>query len=130
MGPEVSEGISIGRMLRSLKILLMERDTLHQQIKVMKQERHKTRISVKNMLGQAGMMMTLMKDLMNQAQLANNTFTMVNDYFDCIFLIKKCMATLKSQCKFKHVSLAGPVFENPVNKYYFRALYSDEQRYG
>ena len=82
------------------------------------------------MLGQAGMMMTLMRDLMNQAQLANNTFTMVNDYFDCIFLIKKCMATLKSQCKFKHVSLAGPVFENPVNKYYFRALYSDEQRYG
>ena len=40
------------------------------------------------MSGQAQMMMTLMRDLMNQAEMTNNTFDMVNEYFNCIDLIK------------------------------------------
>ena len=46
------------------------------------------------MQGQVTMMLSLMRDLMNQAQLANNTFTMVNSHFDCIQLVKSCMVTL------------------------------------
>ena len=46
------------------------------------------------MHSQVEMMLALMRDLMNQAQLANNTFTMVNDYFSCLSLIKRCMMTL------------------------------------
>ena len=47
------------------------------------------------MSAQAEMMMTLMRDLMNQAQLANNTFQMINEHFDCIKLIKNCISTLQ-----------------------------------
>ena len=48
------------------------------------------------MQGQVEMMMTLLRDLMNQAQMANNTFTMVNEFFDFHILIKKCFKTMAS----------------------------------
>lgn len=76
------------------------------------------------------MMMSLMHDLMNQAQLNNNTFQMVNEHFDCIELIKRCIRTLKLQAGHKNIQLIGPVFANPLDKYYFFALFSDESRYG
>ena len=44
----------------------------------------KTRRKLENMHAQTEMMMTLLRDLMNQAQLQNNKFQMINEYFDCI----------------------------------------------
>lgn len=40
--------------------------------------------------------MTLLKDLMDQAQFANNTFAFVNDYFDIVRLAKKSYRTLNA----------------------------------
>ena len=37
-----------------------------------------------NLKGQVDMMMSLLADLMNQAQMANNTFQMINEYFNCL----------------------------------------------
>ena len=55
---------------------------------------------------------------------------MVNEHFDCIELIKRCIRTLKLQAGHKNIQLIGPVFANPLDKYYFFALFSDESRYG
>ena len=55
-----------------------------------------TRNRMETMEGQTGMMMMLLRDLMNQAQLGNNTFTMVNEYFNVCTLIKRCIQLLKS----------------------------------
>jgi hypothetical protein len=65
------------------------------------------------------MMASLMRDLMNQAQLNNNTFTMVNEYFDCIKLVKQCFKTMATQSDIKKIYLLGPIMENPNDKYYF-----------
>ena len=40
------------------------------------------------MQGQVQMMLVLMRDLMNQAQLSSNTFTIVKKHFNFIFLVK------------------------------------------
>ena len=48
----------------------------------------KTKNTLESMSGQVQMMMTLMRDLMNQAEMTNNTFNMVNEYFNCIDVIK------------------------------------------
>ena len=52
---------------------------------------------LENMGGQAEMMMTLLGDLMDQAQLANNTFKMIREHFNCISLVKRCINTLNLQ---------------------------------
>ena len=56
---------------------------------------------ITNLKGQVEMMMSLLADLMNQAQMANNTFQMVNEYFDCIWLIKRSFRTFAAQCALK-----------------------------
>ena len=76
------------------------------------------------------MMMTLMRDLMNQAAMANNTFQMVSEHFDMIKLLKSCINTLSLQAKHKQVTLKGPVFATPLQKYYFLSLFGDARRYG
>ena len=75
-------------------------------------------------------MMSLMHDLMNQAQLNNSTFQMVNEHFDCIELIKRRPYDNCHQALHQNIQLIGPVFANPLDKYYFLALFSDERRYG
>ena len=84
---------------------------------------------LQNMQGQAEMMTSLMRDLMNEAQLKNNTFAMVNDYFNFIKLVKKCFKTLKIQCSFKKIYLMGPILENPIERYFFQHVFGDERRY-
>ena len=64
-------------------------------------------------------MLSLLRDLMNQAQMANNTFTMVNEYFNCIKAVKRCFRIMASQCALKKVVLIGPLIANPLEKYYF-----------
>ena len=78
------------------------------------------------MLGQVEMMLTLMRDLMNQAQLATNTFTIVNKHFNCNVLVKRCMQIVASQANNRQIKLVGPVIDNPLGKYYFEKLFSDE----
>ena len=75
------------------------------------------------------MMTTLMRDLMNQAQLNNNTFTVINEYFSLTNLVKKCMNTLSSQSVLKKIHLLGPLVQNPLDKFYFRLIFGDENRY-
>lgn len=72
------------------------------------------------MLGQVEMMLTLMRDLMNQAALATNTFTMVNKHFNCNHLVKRCMQIVGSQANGRQIKLEGPVIGNPLGKYYFK----------
>ena len=62
--------------------------------------------------------------------MANNTFTMVNEYFDCISLVKKCITTMMTQCTLRKVNLVGPILSNPIDKYYFLEVFGDERRYG
>ena len=66
---------------------------------------------------------------MNQAQMANNTFTMVNEYFDLKSVIRRCFRTMATQSSLKSVTLVGPVFEKPIDKYYFEKIFADERRY-
>ena len=66
---------------------------------------------------------------MNQAQLSNNTFTLVNDYFNLGKLVKKCMQTMLSQAAVKKIHLLGPMMQNPLDKFYFRQIFGDENRY-
>ena len=113
-----------------ITVLLAERDYLIKMVNKLLALTSKTRTTLENMGAQAEMMMSLMQDLMNQAQLNNNTFQMVNEHFDCIELIKRCIRTLKLQAGHKNIQLIGPVFANPLDKYYFFALFSDESRYG
>ena len=62
--------------------------------------------------------------------MANNTFTMVNEYFDLVALIRRCYRTMATQCLFKKVNLVGPLIANPVDKVYFKSVFGDERRYG
>ena len=82
------------------------------------------------MQGQAEMMKTLMSDLTNHAQLNNNTFTVSNNYFNCIKLVKDCMEMMGSQAMLKKIHLLGPLIENPLDKFYFKKVFGDENRYG
>ncbi len=61
--------------------------------------------------------------------MANNTFTMVKDYFDITLLIKRSISMLQTQANYKKVRLVGPVIPNPIDKYYFQSIYVDELRY-
>ena len=76
------------------------------------------------------MMTTLMRDLMNQAQLNSNTFTVINEYFNLTKLVKKCMHTLSTQSMLKKIHLLGPILQNPLDKFYFMHIFGDENRYG
>ena len=55
---------------------------------------------------------------------------MVNSYFDCIKLIKKCTSIVTAHAALRKVKVIGPIFTDPLDKYYFYQLYSDERRYG
>ena len=120
----------VASKLESVELLLQEREYLVAMVNKLLQTMSKTKGQLENMEGQSGMMMTLMRDLMNQAQLANNTFSMVNEYFDCLKLIKRCFGILAVQAKLKQVRLMGPVFDSPLDKYYFLQVFSDERRFG
>ena len=82
------------------------------------------------MQGQAEMMKTLMNDLTNHAQLNNNTFTVTNNYFNFLNIVKDCKKMMKSQALLKKIHLLGPLIENPLDKFYFKKVYGDENRYG
>ena len=76
------------------------------------------------------MMKTLMSDLTNHAQLNNNTFTISKDYFNCIKLVKDCMKMMVNHALHKKIHLLGPLIENPLDKFYFKKIFGDENRYG
>ena len=69
---------------------------------------------------QTEMMMTLLRDLMNQAALASNTFKMVNEYFNCSKLIKRCFEVIEFQARSKKIKLEGPVLDESPNRFYFK----------
>ena len=54
---------------------------------------------------------------------------MLEEYFNCISLVKKCLRTMTSQCSFKNIKLVGPMFKNHYEKYYFKEVLGDENRY-
>lgn len=59
---------------RCIKIVLAERDYLIKMMNNLLMLKLKTCTTLENLGAQTEMMMTLMSDLMNQAQLGNNTF--------------------------------------------------------
>ena len=79
------------RLKKGVLVLLEERDYLVERVDTLLAMTSKMQTQMERMGGQASMMLMLMRDLMNQAQLANNTFTMVNEYFDCIKLVGHCI---------------------------------------
>ena len=54
----------------------------------------------------------------------------MTEYFNCIKLVKYCMATMKTQGILKKIHLLGPIIEQPLDKYYFELLFGDPNRYG
>ena len=85
------------KVRHSIELLLNERDNLIETIKGLENLTSKAGTMFESMGGQAEMMMMLLRDLMDQAQLANNTFTMIREHFDCISLVKRCIKTLNLQ---------------------------------
>ena len=75
------------------------------------------------------MMSTLLQDLMNLAMLNNNTFKFIDDYFDFNRLVKRCFKVFRVQCNLKDVTMKGPIFEQPLDRFYFKAVFGDENRY-
>ena len=75
-------------------MLTEEREYLVEKLNKLLETTSNLQTQMETMGGQASLMLVLMRDLMNQAQLANNTFTMVNDYFNCVSVIKTCMTVL------------------------------------
>ena len=75
------------------------------------------------------MMLALMRDLMNQAQLANNTFRMVNAYFNFSRLVRRCCSILSPMASLRGVKVHGPYYSNPLDQFYFKQIYNDEQRF-
>ena len=59
---------------KCIKIVLAERDYLIKMMNNLLMLKSKTCTTLENLGAQTEMMMTLMSDLMNQAQLGNNTF--------------------------------------------------------
>lgn len=82
------------------------------------------------MLGYVEMMSVLLTDLMNLAMLNSNTFKLINDYFDCNKLVRRCLRSLRVQSRMKDVRLEGPIFDKAIDRIYFKAIFGDENRYG
>ena len=113
-------------LVKHIRNVLQERKEHLATIKTMHTQRKAASLQVETMKAQVEMMLLLMRDLMNQAALANNSFILVNSYFDCVRLIKRCMGTVATHAHQKQITLEGPIFSNPLDKFYFRLLFSDE----
>ena len=59
----------------------------------------------------------------------NNTFTLENEYFNLLKLIRKSKQTFTSQCQVRNVVVLGPILDNPLDKFYFTAIFGDSRRY-
>ena len=77
---------------------MAERTVLISLLETSLEASKQTRDQMKAMLSQSEMMMTLLTDLMNQAQMQNNSFTLENDYFNLLSIVAKCQRTFKMQC--------------------------------
>ena len=62
--------------------------------------------------------------------MANNTFTMVNEYFNLKSVVRRCFRTMTTQSSYKQISLVGPIIDSPLDKFYFDHVFADERRYG
>lgn len=71
-------------------VLIDERKVLINQVEILMRNRFDSSKMLTDLKVQVDMMMTLLKDLMNQAQIANNTFAFVNEYFDIVVLARRC----------------------------------------
>ena len=121
--------VSKHQLCKLISVVLKERKALIRLVDKYTKKQDNLNRQLSSMQYQADMMMILMRDLMNHAQMNTNTFTLQNDYFDCILLAKNCMEMLNSQAMFKKIHLLGPLFENPIDKLYFKHLYGDENRF-
>ena len=91
------------------RLLIIQIESNHKKQVTMRKQ-------LKTMQGQVDMMLTLMRDLLDQAQLDNDTFTLVNNYFNLLHLVKYCKKMMASRSTLKKVILKGPVFDNPMDK--------------
>lgn len=118
------------KLSRHIAVVLNERQFL---IRVA-EKNYKTFEQMKrNMAGmqqQMDMMIGLMSDLMNMAQLQHNTFTFVKNYMNFMQLVKGCLFAMRQRHNVvdKNIQLIGPVLDNPLDRYYFKCLYGDEIR--
>lgn len=80
---------------------------------------------------QAQSLMTkmLLDDLMDYAQLKNNSFNVTNEYFDLSKVVKQCFLTNQHQAKAKKVTFEGPIFTKQEDAIFFQQLYGDSRRY-
>ena len=106
-GPEPSSLKNI-QLAKAIQCVLMDRKRLQEKVDNSSKSIHEMRYWLKNMQTQILMMLALLRDLMNQAQLANNTFTMVDGFFDLNKTVKKCIKSMESHSHAKNVRLLGP----------------------
>ena len=123
IGPESLDQCIDQGLVQKIKLVMKERRMLISLLEKSLALNQKTKKQLQGMKGQADMMMTLLSDLMNQAQLQNDTFQLNNDYFNLLQVVKKCQKTFLDQCGQRQVSLLGPIIATPLHKYYFAAIF-------
>lgn len=94
MSPISQEDLSDDRIRSYVRILIIERKALVRQVEKLLKKKTESTMALTKLKVQVDMMMTLLKDLMDQAQFANNTFAFVNEYFNIMHLAKKTYHTM------------------------------------
>ena len=72
---------------------------------------------------------TLLRDLMDYAQMKNNTFTLVREYFDFGDLVAQAFKQVTLLAEKRNLTLAGPIFPVKEDVIYFKQVLGDKLRY-
>lgn len=85
--------------------------------------------SVKMLIFNAAIMRNLMMDLLDLAQMENNTFKLNKSFFSVFEAIDKAFSVVDHVAKRKSVTLERIVLEDSNNDHYYSQIYGDEGRF-
>ena len=89
-------------------------------------EYHET---IKDLQMSATITNTLLRDLMDYAQLKNNTFKLEKEYFNFSDLVQKAFKQVALLAEKRNLKLEGPIFPNKHDAVYFKQVLGDKMRY-
>ena len=71
----------------------------------------------------------LLDDLMDYAQLKNDSFNIVPEYFDLQKIIEQSLTTNSKSAESRQINLEGPIYTNSEDAIFFYQFYGDSRRY-
>lgn len=85
--------------------------------------------SVKMLIFNSAIMRNLMMDLLDLAQMENNTFNLNKSYFSVFDAIEKAFSVVSHVAERKSVTLERSAIDDGENDQYFSQIYGDENRF-